>query len=332
MAYLKPQSPLQKGTDYIYPLTTADQVLVGDEERLNAKLASAVYLDASTTEDGAPESVNADTLGGKPAGYYAQPYNLLDNSDFRNPVNQRRETSYCFDSGYTIDRWKLHWSGAEGTITINNGYISLHRPVANNAYLFQNIPLELGLIGKTVTLAAKVRGNGAIGFCFGDGTTARLSVAFNTDNWKVITFTTIVPSYSYESTILNGVELRCGYGSTADFEWVALYEGEYTPETLPPYRPKGYAVELAECKRYFQFVCLIAKKTTGSLYAICYNHGMRITPTCEIKQFSPYGNANVTDMAGCSMDSDIGCIAYATLPTCTAHDAGGLYAYLHADL
>lgn len=29
--YLKPQSPLQKGTDYIYPLTTADQIIVDED-------------------------------------------------------------------------------------------------------------------------------------------------------------------------------------------------------------------------------------------------------------------------------------------------------------
>ena len=28
--YLKPQSPLQKGADYIYPLTTADQVIIDE--------------------------------------------------------------------------------------------------------------------------------------------------------------------------------------------------------------------------------------------------------------------------------------------------------------
>ena len=28
--YLKPQSPLQKGTDYIYPLTTADQIIIDE--------------------------------------------------------------------------------------------------------------------------------------------------------------------------------------------------------------------------------------------------------------------------------------------------------------
>ena len=32
--------------------------------------------------------------------------------------------------------------------------------------------------------------------------------------------------------------------------WAALYEGAYTADTLPPYVPKGYAAELAECMRY----------------------------------------------------------------------------------
>ncbi len=34
--------------------------------------------------------------------------------------------------------------------------------------------------------------------------------------------------------------------------WVALYEGEYTVDTLPAYVPKGYAAELAECQRYYR--------------------------------------------------------------------------------
>lgn len=34
-------------------------------------------------------------------------------------------------------------------------------------------------------------------------------------------------------------------------QWAALYEGEYTAETMPAYQPKGFAAELAECMRYF---------------------------------------------------------------------------------
>lgn len=41
-------------------------------------------------------------------------------------------------------------------------------------------------------------------------------------------------------------------GGTANLYWAALYEGAYTEETLPPYVPKGYATELAECQRYYE--------------------------------------------------------------------------------
>ena len=34
MAYLKPQSPIKNGDDYIYPLTTIDQVIMSDGSRL----------------------------------------------------------------------------------------------------------------------------------------------------------------------------------------------------------------------------------------------------------------------------------------------------------
>jgi hypothetical protein len=38
-----------------------------------------------------------------------------------------------------------------------------------------------------------------------------------------------------------------GNGSGLCIEWIALYKGEYTAETLPEYQPKGYAVELLAC-------------------------------------------------------------------------------------
>ena len=35
-------------------------------------------------------------------------------------------------------------------------------------------------------------------------------------------------------------------------KWAALYEGSYTADTMPPYAPKGYAAEFAECRRYYK--------------------------------------------------------------------------------
>lgn len=49
-------------------------------------------------------------------------HNLLDNSDFRNPVNQRKESSYTTAGDYSIDRWFLR-TGA--TLTVNSGSITV---------------------------------------------------------------------------------------------------------------------------------------------------------------------------------------------------------------
>ena len=60
MAYLKPQAPLMNGTDYIYPITTADQIILSDGNRLekNGKIV-------------ADSSNDSNKLGGIAASEYA---------------------------------------------------------------------------------------------------------------------------------------------------------------------------------------------------------------------------------------------------------------------
>lgn len=53
MAYLKPQAPLMQGADYVYPITTADQVVMDDNSRLSAYIANAVkFCSFSIATDG----------------------------------------------------------------------------------------------------------------------------------------------------------------------------------------------------------------------------------------------------------------------------------------
>lgn len=63
MAYLKPQSPLKNGEDHIYPLTTSDQIIMNDGQRLSGV---GVYLDRpDESEDTNFEAgVNASNFGG----------------------------------------------------------------------------------------------------------------------------------------------------------------------------------------------------------------------------------------------------------------------------
>lgn len=204
----------------------------------------------------------------------AAPRNLLDNSDFTNPVNQRGLVAYT-GSAYTIDRWRF-WAD-EASLTVGDGYIQ-----KNNNRLFQY--LESGRIDQNKVYTAAL--------CV-DGTTQVYSGSFadgfgswNDGVWCY--FDDETPTFRIEGNI------------EGEITWTALYEGEYTTETLPTYVPKGYAVELAECQRYYRrekTVCTIGSQyTTGSVFSVVFPK-MRINATVNLISASSQGwsNVNVAD-------------------------------------
>ena len=173
----------------------------------------------------------------------AAPHNLLDNSDFRNPVNQRGKTSYSGDQIYTIDRWNIN--GSVSAITVNDGYITIATRSGSNGFFRQYVDSNL-LFGKTLTLAVKVK----------DGDLHIISGTYPSSNptaeQTVATIGTAdIILYISAQTTKAAIKIRVNPGATVDLEWAALYEGSYTAETLPEYRCKGYAAELAECQRYY---------------------------------------------------------------------------------
>lgn len=90
-------------------------------------------------------------------------------------------------------------------------------------------------------------------------------------------------------------------------KWAALYEGEYSAETMPEYQPKGCGAELAECQRYFQrFAVSVVNKALGlavarsaTTAAVIFNllQPMRTHPTltCTAK-FKLLGNVTKTNL------------------------------------
>jgi hypothetical protein len=66
-------------------------------------------------------------------------------------------------------------------------------------------------------------------------------------------------------------------GDNVTFEWVALYEGEYTAETLPSYVSKGYAAELLACQMYYHIYATQAARPTQGLD--CVPHMRLNNPT-----------------------------------------------------
>lgn len=185
--------------------------LAGDSNKLGGKTPDE-YLAADGT------AVNAEKLGGKAPEYYIQPRNLLDNSNFKSPVNQRGNTTY-YATAMAIDRWEL----LEGTFAVADGYISTG---------FVQQEMLLGNLTGVYTLSAKRK----------DGTL----LIYSQEIKSSYGYTETAPAFGAWGDGLVRVTLPAG-----EYVWAALYEGEYTAETLPPYVPKNYAEELAACQRYF---------------------------------------------------------------------------------
>ena len=212
----------------------------------------------------------------------AAPRNLLDNSDFRNPVNQRGQSSYTEHWGHTIDRWYLSSGDSSGsikaTVTLTDGGLKFtpSSEAAARIALVQRLPQNVLRAGVDYTFVAK-KSDGD--YLFGGIEDDTASYGF----WQVVLF----------------------IDTEVTLEWAALYEGSYTAETLPEYQPKGYAVELAECQRYFRWL-KIGGAVNGNYigYRIPLSPAMRTNPsTTGININTMSGPATIT-AGGHTAESD----------------------------
>jgi hypothetical protein len=158
--------------------------------------------------------------------------NLLDNSDFRNPVNQRGQTSYSGARIYTIDRWMAGSSSTIGSCSlIDDGINFTNTDTCDFEQLLENYDK---MKGKRFTIAYKDCSGGV--YC----------VPFTMGGCQGV----VLGQCEFYSVEGRHVLFRFNAGVSVTVAWVALYEGEYTIDTLPEYQPKGYGAELAECQRY----------------------------------------------------------------------------------
>lgn len=210
-------------------------------------------------------------------------HNLLDNSDFRNPVNQRGATSYTGTGVkvYTIDRWHT-WSESI-SVSVQSGYLSVTNSTDS---IYQNISQIIdkhNLTGKAATIAVW-DANGNV-YCASGLMSTNNEIVCNTptDFW----FSAILKD---DNTIYFAIRPRGA--KTATIKAAALYEGSYDASTLPAYQPKGYAAELAECMRYQRIrgTDNYAIATLGAEKVFAIEHpGMRIAPTVQV--INPLTNA-----------------------------------------
>lgn len=227
----------------------------------------------------------------------AAPYNILDNSDFTNPVNQRGQTTYTSTyGGYTIDRWITN---ASLTLNVNTSTVTALSSGNTQNEFYQKIANPDRLLGKAITFAIKTD--------IGTFVTNATVPSDFTESWAIIgtavntDFGQICVQMSDKSThvILAVVAVKSGVGVT--IHWAAVYEGNYTADTLPAYQPKGYAVELAECQRYYRYFDYVTASIPGDAYIWL---SLNFPPMRTVPAFSTgalYGGDN-KPISGASID------------------------------
>lgn len=212
-------------------------------------------------------------------------YNLLDNSDFVHPVAQAGVNGAHGATGYAVDRW-MRTSGATVSQAAD-GLKIVSDKTSWTAGIQQRI--EAKRFADVMTFAVRgvfpvacrlfvYIGSGTTNFgtAYFQGDAAERTLVLKLTKPDGLTGDEVVNVYISPDTESTG--------TAAVVRWAALYEGEYTAETLPPYVPKGYAAELAECLRYYRKIkgdtqTFTGYSSGGWSYAFIPLQTMRIAPT-----------------------------------------------------
>lgn len=207
----------------------------------NMEADGKTYADIYFSTNTMPQYRGKDGIDYDIYGEYNPPKcnnNILINSNFANPVNQRGVTSGVVNRySYTLDRWKTN---NNLNLTINTGKsITLSNTVNEEFYFFQIIEEFSSLDGKTLTLSAKVNGNvysatGVIDLSRNECSYIKVQTEFGAiyvSRFDVIQFV-------FEG---NG-------DATFTIEWAKLELGSIAT----PYVARTYAEELVLCQRYFE--------------------------------------------------------------------------------
>lgn len=99
MTYKKPQSPIMNGTDGIYPLTTADQIIKADGSRLEQ--GGKIIADNSTTADNAN---NANMLANKAPEAYVLHNDALSLEEIEASTNLDNKVASAEAAKGLVDR------------------------------------------------------------------------------------------------------------------------------------------------------------------------------------------------------------------------------------
>lgn len=221
--------------------------------------------------------------------------NLLINSDFRNPINQRGQITYSNNNDwawcYGIDRWACNASLNSCTLTVNDASITITNNGNSSMHfrqLFEQVYDE-GLYTATINIVA-VTGNVVVHFDDGVKSSA-LAVGKN-----VVTLNA-APEY---------LNLLIDAGASIELAWIKLEAGSVSTSFVP----KQYAEELMICRRYFCVVVpslmIIARQRYDGFVSYFagfpYPNVMRTEPNVTYDSKTSDGSEVLTGKLGLTCD------------------------------
>lgn len=223
---------------------------VGTKNLFAADVLVRVLLD---TEKSRAYVQNADTNAYLESRFdgKANNLNLLDNWDFRNPVNQRGQTSY--NGGYktySVDRWFT--TATNQTVNVKDGYIEIVDTTGNNSVFEQSFNVDEIPWGQTVTISFDVEADTPINIGFNGWDSNNNDHA----NWwglgvktvytrEIITFThTFGAKKNYGGLTIQGQ-------SAGTFKVYRIKMEIGNVSTLANDAPANYSEQLARCQRYY---------------------------------------------------------------------------------
>ena len=184
--------------------------------------------------------------------------NLLDNGDFRNPVNQRGQTSYT-GNGYGIDRWKVSTNNSTAAVSVGDGCIDFTSDASGTYINFSS------------TVEKVQPGNYTLSFLVDDYTKAqqiflqgKVSQMVFTSNLLTMTF-----SVAETSAIAVGIQKKAAsstlkiYAAKLELGSVSTLAHQENGVWVLNDPPPNYAEELAKCQRYYQLYTSAAQRPTN---------------------------------------------------------------------
>lgn len=254
---------ISKLNGFIYPCTA--QALEAMTQEQQAELYVQGYRAIKTENNGTVVLLGLAADGSLEwLGCNKDTTNMLDNSDFSNPINQRGLTTYSGSFIYSIDRWVI-----SGTISLQSGGIS----VSPNGFFLQR--MEPLINGEDYTLAAYVGNQLLVGTVTYDSVSSDSQVAVSTS----------LGTLYIQNIEGNLCQFTANTVAQSIISMPVLLKGAYTAKTLPPWVPPTYMIELAKCLGRYQIMYVsLFSQNTYQAYASRFNTlvAMMGTPTVTL--------------------------------------------------